>query len=167
MHSPSCNNRDQMPSTIVQDVQVIRDYQNSQVGAPVRTISAFHCKFSPHIPSIFIRFPVVEVDWAISAVLVLVIRPPSQPNILEILSQEMALLLKVYTRMISNSTSLNLHHESSTCSLVLRKHFFSHSTGRGGNANITTTKHAPLIQVEHIGESTGCSGAEKVVKETT
>ena len=84
MRSPSRDNRN-VP-TIEEDLNIeedlIKEYKKSQEAVPVRTTSAFPSHFSASHLSIFIRFPVVAVDWAISAVLVLVIRPPSQPFIL-------------------------------------------------------------------------------------
>ena len=100
------------------------------------------------------------MDWEISIVLVLrvvVIRPPSLSFILPVKKVEMALLLKETWRVISraeNSTSLNLHHKSSTCSLVFRKHL-SQSTD---SANTHT---------QHDNQSTAPDGAGKTVKETT
>lgn len=83
----------------VKEKEVIKGYQNSQVGAPVSINLPplkFHFVLHPHTS---IRFPVVAVVWAISAVLVLVMLR------LETLLK-MALLMKnTSLRMISRKNS--------------------------------------------------------------
>lgn len=106
MRSPS---RDpQKPS--IKEQEVIKDYQNSQVGAPVRYHSLHSIPILP--PHIFIRFPVVVVDWAISVVLELVMLL-EKPVTMALLS-----VLPVMRLRKKNSTFLNLHHKSSKHLLI-------------------------------------------------
>lgn len=61
MRSPS---RDPQKRSIKEE-EVIKEHQNSQLSAPVRTTFTSLSILLSHILIIFNRFPVAVVDWAI------------------------------------------------------------------------------------------------------